>query len=327
MYVVPHDTEESVTETSLPSPSPSPETEASPPRSDNGEQSEESEQTTGTSLEEESTYTYGRALSTVSEKSEGDSDLKAHIEMLKNLVKNTMMERDLARESLTYTVSIYHEQQHLVEELDRMNRISHTMVLQTMKAKQKAEGNIPSLANRPPDHWIGGTWLAGTSKALLSAEDSWQKGRAQEALFKVVELMHTRGVGPETLVNARLLRAAIVRSSGQVNKSLGFFEAALQLAHDWGLVELAGKAQFHRGLCFLYLDRYAESSWCFLLSVHTPGHSNQIEVNRLCAEQRRLELPLRDRRRYLPQGFSDSTINLPKGEEFLDLSNFDHTTA
>lgn len=321
-FVIPHNAEESVTR--MESQAQSPRLHASQTSGNNGEQCM---QTTDANCEESEHYPYGRPLSTVSEKSEGATDALTHVQMLKNLVSSTILERDLAREKLSYTVSAYNEQQHLIEGLDRMNTISHSLVLQAMKAKLKAESHIPSLRNWSSTHWIGGTWLAGTSKALASAEASWERGKAQEALFKVVELIHTRDIGPELLVNARLLRAAIVRSSGQVKKSLGFIEKALQLARNFRLTDLAGKAQFHRAICFLYLDRFAESSWCFLLSVHTPGYASQIEVNRLIAEERRLDLPLADHRRYLPPGFSDISLNLPEGEEFLDISSFDHTAV
>lgn len=49
---------------------------------------------------------------------------------------------------------------------------------------------------------------------------------------------------------------------------------------------LASKAEFHRGLSYLKQNRFAQAQWCLVLASHLEGHQDQIEANRVFAEER-----------------------------------------
>jgi hypothetical protein len=140
-------------------------------------------------------------------------------------------------------------------------------------------------------NWIGGTWLSNhASKAVLEpAEAAWQQGKPQVALNLLMEVMNRPALDPAQRVDAGLLFGVILRSAGVLEKSLKQVELALSIALDAELFDYVGKARFHQGLCFLYMDRFADASWCFTLASHTVGHRELVEVNRLIAEKKRAE--------------------------------------
>ena len=242
---------------------------------------------------------------TAARKAEQIEEISIPMLSLKNALQVVTQNRDVLEAQLTYAISAFYEQQNLIDEYDKIAVESQALLLQGAEAMR---GGIPK--NRSTRNtWIGGTWLAGTSTALQAVERSWETGRTQEALSSVSQVASTKNISTEDFVNAKLLRAVILRSSGLEQEALKSVEEVVEMAYEYGFVVLAGKAQFHRALTLLYLDRFAESSWCFLLASHTPEHGLQIEVNREVAERKRLDLSIGDSARYLPPDFATYRIN------------------
>ena len=239
-----------------------------------------------------------------------EANLATRANTLGASVKSTLLQvikqRDALQTRLTYAISAFKEQEKIFTEFDEIAASSQAMLFQGM---EEAMMHCKPTSRKVKNIWIGGTWLAGTSKALQAAEKSWESGRSQEALSKVSQAIVTKDISIENILNAQLLRAAILRSSGQGEKALQSVEEVIQTAHNHSFVELTGKAQFHRGLSLLYLNRFAEASWVFLLASHTRDHGAQIEVNRQIAEAKRLHLPAGDPQRYLPSDFLTYKIN------------------
>ena len=228
---------------------------------------------------------------------------------LKRVLLEIIKQRDTLQTRLVYAMSAFGEQQEIINEFDEIAAASQAMLFQGMEAKTQATLRSMPKARKGRNTWIGGTWLAGTCSTIRSAEHLWETGHTQEALTRLSQVIRTKDISAENLINAKLLQVAILRSSGQEEQALQFAESAVRMAYASGMVALAGKAQFHRALTLLYLDRYTESSWCFLLASHTPDHAAQIEVNRQIAETKRRELPSGDARRFLPLSFMTYMMN------------------
>ena len=121
--------------------------------------------------------------------------------------------------------------------------------------------------------WHAG-WLMGCrNPSLHVAESIWLKNSPVQALAQIDRVLHTFSKQPsaaiEDLVEARLLSAAILRSICNM-KVFDLCEEGLKICRDHDLPILSQKAQFQRGLCFLFLEpQYLESSLCFSLSEET----------------------------------------------------------
>jgi len=139
--------------------------------------------------------------------------------------------------------------------------------------------------------WIGGTWLVvPENKSLLGPiESAWQEGKTQEALNLLTLVSKDDDLDPAEKIEASLLFSAVLRSAGLPTKALDHAEKALSMADESGLVEPVGKINFHRGLCFLHMNSWADASWCFVLAASTPGHALEVEVNWEIAERKRME--------------------------------------
>lgn len=83
-----------------------------------------------------------------------------------------------------------------------------------------------------------------------------------------------------------------MRSNSQLLEALTHAEEALTMATKANLHGLVGKAQFHRGMCFLYQNCHANARWCFVLAGHTEGHSEIVEIHRHIAEENLEKLPV-----------------------------------
>ena len=153
--------------------------------------------------------------------------------------------------------------------------------------------------------WIG-TWESSPEEypALICVEDAWRNGRLQAALNQIPPMLERKDFGHHHQVNVRLLYCAMISSSGaNLLVALHYAEEALQLATKHRLHELAGKAQFHRGLCYLYLDEPAKASWCFLLASHLEGHAETIKECQIRAERHAEALPVGDPKKAITSDF------------------------
>ena len=137
-----------------------------------------------------------------------------------------------------------------------------------------------------PSTWIGGSWLAPSEDILIEAEKMWQDGNAQQALIHVEPLLRRHELTVSEDVNTHLFISAILRASGDFAQASKYAEDALVIAKEADAYMLASKAEFHRGLSYLKQNRFAQAQWCLVLASHLEGHQEQIEANRIFAEER-----------------------------------------
>lgn len=202
-------------------------------------------------------------------------------------------DREQLRIALTYAESA-------ISELETQNRELDVLLSKTQAALTIAS-ELPGSKIASQTSWIGGTWLSCPTATpfLTPVESAWQQGQAQKALASLTLILSQQDITHSQRIDAELLFSAILRSSGDIRQALVHAEKSLSLAEKTQRYDLVGKAQFHRGLCHLYDNRYANARWCFVLASHTPGHEELVAINLKMTEQRLLELPPDDSRRSL----------------------------
>lgn len=156
-----------------------------------------------------------------------------------------------------------------------------------------------------PKSWIG-TWQTSPEEfpALTGVENTWRNGHLQRALSQMPQMLERKDFGHRHRVNARLLYSALIQTSGgNYHAALHYAEEGLRIASEFKLHELAGKAQFHRGLCYLYLSEPAKAKWCFILASHLQDHAQTIEECQTKTENQIHGLPLSDPKRSIGTDF------------------------
>lgn len=154
-----------------------------------------------------------------------------------------------------------------------------------------------------PSTWIGGSWLAPSVDILAPAEKAWQDGNAQQALILAEPLLRRHDLSVSEDVNAALFMSAVLRASGEFEQASKYAEDGLVIAQHADAYMLASKCEFHRGLSFLKLNRFAQAQWCLVLASHLEGYQDQIEANRVFAEERSRNLASKDPARELDVGY------------------------
>lgn len=174
-----------------------------------------------------------------------------------------------------------------ISELEFQNLQMEQLLFHAHSALQ-SNAQILNTAILPESSWIGGSWLSSPTVTpfLAEVESAWQSGLAQQALVKLTSILLRHDLMDYHRGEAELLFCAILRSSGNIQQALDHAEKSLEIARQSQLHNLIGKAQFHRGLCFLYLERYADARWCFVLASHTKGHRQIVMMNKKMAEQK-----------------------------------------
>ena len=152
-----------------------------------------------------------------------------------------------------------------------------------------------------------GTWISSPDEypGLWPVEKMWRNGHLQRALSQMPTLIEREDFGVRHQVNARLLLSAMIQSSSHTYPdALRWAEEALQMAsQDQQLLDLAGKAQFHRGLCYYYLGEYGNAKWCLKLVSHLEDHEQWVLDFQLKVEQYLKDLPEGDANRSVSAGF------------------------
>ena len=210
-------------------------------------------------------------------------------------------------------LQIINERNHYRNESAIKTQTIHELVFQIVErdrllanAHRKLYVYDPRRQSRsPPQDWIG-VWLTDPQQfpALLPVEDTWRNGRLQAALNQMPEMLARDDLGLNHRVNARLLYTAMIWSSGgNIAIALQYAEEALDLATWSRLHKLAGKAQFHRGLCYLHLGEPSKAKWCFVVASHLEDHADTIRDCLLQADREVEALPIGDPKRALPLDF------------------------
>ncbi len=165
----------------------------------------------------------------------------------------------------------------------------------------------PAAPQRGPE-WIRGNWLSDpddpSSRSLLAkAEDLYRRNEDTEALNEVSTLLNRTDISDTERAQAQLLHAAILSASNNPGPALYHAEMGFILANKAGSIELVCNAQFHRGIAFLGLLKFAEASHCFSLAEGTPLHAEEITPWKARAETARLRFPEGHPKRLLEKSF------------------------
>lgn len=216
-------------------------------------------------------------------------------------------ERDEIRMELRCAKIAVVELENQNVELDRMLKIAHSQLSE----------HIPKRSATPAPNI--GTWLSSPEEypGLCAAENMWRNGRLQQALSQMPTLIEREDFGVRHQINARLLLSALIQSSSHdFQVALQWAEEALRMAsQEQQLLDLAGKAQFHRGLCYYYLGEYANAKWCLSLASLLEGHEQWVLDFQQKVEQYLEELPEGDAKRSVSAGFK--FFCHPKLENFV----------
>lgn len=210
---------------------------------------------------------------------------------IKTTLTNLIADREQLQTTLRYAQSTISELETQNRELERL--LSNAQAL--LPSRKEVRGyKIP-----PNTSVIGGTWLSchKVKSILTPVELAWQRGKPQQALVLLTLILKKQNITENQRADAELLFSVILRSASEWGQALIHAEICLSIAIKAQLYDLVCKAQFHRGLCYLYEDQYANAHWCFVLASHTPGYEGLAEINKLMAEQKLLELPSDDPRR------------------------------
>ena len=217
------------------------------------------------------------------------------IQDMSGIISTFMAERVQLQEELKYTRSA-------CTELHSQNEYLQRLLREAQEALPPREG--PNhFQTSPGTTWVGGTWLSPSPSipSLVPIQKAWLSGKTQSALALLTETIVLKDFVPNERIEAGLLLSTIMRSSGDLARALTHAEISLSIARKEELQDLEGKAQFHRGLCYFYQDRYADARWCFTLASHTRGHQDLVEINMRMAEEKIQQLPF---------GHPDTVLNI-----------------
>ncbi len=197
---------------------------------------------------------------------------------------NIIRERDQLRSEVALARAAIIEFENQTIQLDRLLYEAHATIQKGSNAKQLVRGR--------PSEFIG-AWQSTTDYPILRPiERLWKTGHLQQALTKMPSLIHRKDIDNRHKVAIRLLNTALLHSSGtNFRMALRHAEEALEIAHGARLYELAGKAQFWRGLCFLSLDEYVCAHMSFVLASNLSDHNSMITDLKLQVEKELGKLP------------------------------------
>ncbi|KAI9836652.1 MAG: hypothetical protein M1819_001286 [Sarea resinae] len=213
------------------------------------------------------------------------------------LVQETIHERDVLRTELTYANQTITQLKSIIGEYERLTTRTQVSITETLRpllrpttttthsitAKKRCARSASNDKKAAAQTWLKGTWLsvASTDVELAGAEAAWTSSpNPQAALNALSTLLTAPRIPHHARVNAKILSAVILLQSSHLAKALTQIEEAIPIAHRYGFYDLEGKAQFHRGLCYMHLAKWAEASWCFVLAAKTEGYEELVEMNR-----------------------------------------------
>ncbi|CAF9917162.1 MAG: hypothetical protein HETSPECPRED_003157 [Heterodermia speciosa] len=186
-------------------------------------------------------------------------------------------------------------QQELLDERDRLkNQLAYyksavdALTLQNERYAEMLQTGVVTLANQSPAsktpdvHWVAGNFLYRPSvdHYLKDSIDAYQGNSAQRAIAFLTLKINTTLLTDPQRVNAQLLLAAMMRASATnrdseqtVEKALAIADDALAIAEKMRDHAWVCKAHFHRGLCYLHLNRFADAKWSLILASGAPEYS------------------------------------------------------
>ena len=226
------------------------------------------------------------------------------VEEMKSELCKIIRERNELRNERGDIRTELHYAKIAVVELEKQNLESDRML---KIAQSQLSEHVPKCSWTPAPKVSIGTWLSSPDEypGLWPVENMWRNGHLQRALSQMPTLIEREDFGVRHQVNARLLLSAMIQSSSHdYPDALRWAEEALRMAsQDQQLLDLAGKAQFHRGLCYYYLGEYGNAKWCLTLVSHLEDHEQWVLDFQLKVEQYLKDLPEGDANRSVSAGF------------------------
>ncbi|KAI9821821.1 MAG: hypothetical protein M1827_002403 [Pycnora praestabilis] len=226
---------------------------------------------------------------------------------IQEMVMKLIKERDQLRIRLTYAEQTIQELSSQNEEYEGMQiksdadralrEIDQPPSTKRLLRTKNKENNKVKEGNWT--EWIRGTWLSVdvNKDKLGEAEAAFAHNEDQKAIGMLDTMLIREDMVNRDRIEARLLKSAILRSNEHHNKALVEANKALALALDRKYPDLTGKAQFHRGLCYLHMEKYGDASWCLALATFTKGHTEQVRANKDHVDEKIKQLSTDDPRR------------------------------
>ena len=154
--------------------------------------------------------------------------------------------------------------------------------------------------NTPYDEqWIAGNFLYREAVDIHLADSIIayrEHNSPQRALALLTLKISSADLTDAQRINALLLLTAMMRASSAsssssdppsdpiLGKALAIADDALETATKIGDLSWVNKVHFHRGLCYLHLNRLADARWSFVLASDAAGYSELAMLQRLCVE-------------------------------------------
>ncbi|MCJ1331769.1 hypothetical protein MMC10_008461 [Thelotrema lepadinum] len=201
------------------------------------------------------------------------------VELLKRTLATVIQQRDASLERIQAQNSIIRDFSLAVEFLREDKQVGKTAAKQDKQSRKsfwstggkREKPSSPGPRQKKAASWHAG-WLVGCrNSSLRVAESMWVKNPLTgQALAQIdaflLSLPEEQSESIEDIVEAKLLQSAILRSLGKI-EALELCDFALKVCYNYDLSGLARKAQFQRGLCFLWLEsKNSEASFCFSLA-------------------------------------------------------------
>ena len=185
------------------------------------------------------------------------------------IAKELLDERDQLKNQLAYYRSA-------VDALTLQNERYAAMLQTSGVTLDNQSPATQSAACKSPDvHWVAGNFLYRPSvdHYLKDSIDAYQDNSAQRAIAFLTLKINTSSLTDAQRINAQLLLTAMMRASATnrdsdqtVEKALVIADDALAMAEKMKDHAWVCKAHFHRGLCYLHLNRFADAKWSLILA-------------------------------------------------------------
>ena len=195
--------------------------------------------------------------------------------------------------------------------------------------------SIPQFQNltpiiKPPSRSFIGPWECSPEEypILQPVEHLFRNGHRQQALNCLSSVMLRKDLDSSALINAKLLCAALLQSTGSesaIKRALAYAEESLSLCYKVRLHELAGKANYWRGLCYMCLEQWANARWCFILASNLHGHNDLIKHGRKVVEKELALVPEEKRTTTADfKLFCSMQVEdfIPRGTQVINLSKW-----
>ena len=232
--------------------------------------------------------------------------LWTELQATSNLSKQYKYEREQERVKLRYAMAAIGQYEMAAREASGAAKSATTVALDMLHAARTPYAAVPTLQKGKPGRWIRGSWLADLTPELAEAETLFAAGQDQAALITLAILVAVSraAVDRRLALEIKLLKAAILGASKDVLHALANAEFVVATAHALGYQPIAARAQYQRARFLLHLGRWAEASFCFVLSRGAEGHAEECEANLEYAEVMRTGMPPGHPARYIPKTFS-----------------------